>query len=99
MHGRNMRVGHVRDETDPDGEEAGVVFGAGNALGELGLKLPADSRDVDPDLLEHLAGHLAANPAPTTFGAGLSRRIGPVPRREGESGIGTGLAFDLLKSS
>ncbi|MEA3048102.1 MAG: coproporphyrinogen oxidase, partial [Sphingomonadales bacterium] len=40
-----------------------------NALGELGRELPADSRHVDPDLLEHRAGHLAANPAATILGA------------------------------
>ena len=50
-----MRVGHVRDQADPGGEEARVVLGAGDRGGEFGREAAADGRDVDPDLLEHLA--------------------------------------------
>ena len=75
VHRGDVRVGHVRDEADAGGEEARVVLGAGDALGELGRERAADGRDVDPDFLEHLAGHLAANAA----AAGLAdrRRCGP----------------------
>ena len=71
----HVRIGHVRDEADAGGEEARVFFRAGDALGEFGREAAADGRDVDADLLEHLADHLAAN----TAAAGLAtvRRCGP----------------------
>ena len=93
MHRGHVRVGHVRDEADAGGEEARVLLGAGDRLGEFGTERAADGRDVDPDLLEHLAGHLPAHAA----AAGFAARVGAVPRRVGEGGVGAGLALDRLE--
>ena len=54
VDGGHMRIGHVRDQADPGGEEAGVFLGAVDACGELGREAAADGRDVDADFLEHL---------------------------------------------
>ena len=59
-----------------------------------GENCPPDGRDVDPDLLEDLAGHLAADPA----AAGLARHIGAFPRRVDERSVAPRLALDLLES-
>ena len=76
VHGGHVRVGHVRDEADAGGEEAaGPPRRRGCDLANSGANCAADGRDVDPDLLEHLAGHLAANPA----AAGLARRHRSAP--------------------
>ncbi len=88
-----MRIGHVRDEADPGGEETRVVFGAGDRLGELGAERAAHRRDIDPDLLEHLAGHVAADSAAT----GLARCISPVPWGEREDRVGPRFALDRLE--
>src|SRR5258708_23785182 len=39
VRGRNVRIGHVRDEADAGGEEARILFRAGNAFSELGAEL------------------------------------------------------------
>src|SRR6185369_17819160 len=93
VHGRYVRVGHVRDEADSGREEARVLLSAGNALGEFRAELAADGRDVDPDLLEHPTGHLPAHAA----ASGLTGRVGTVPRRVDEGGLGAGLPLDLLE--
>ena len=67
--------------------------GAGDALREFGAELAADGRDIDPDLLEHLAGHLPAYAAAAEVAAVIS----PLPRDVCKSGVGTGLALDRLE--
>ena len=74
-------------------KKLGSSSAPGNALGEFGAELAADGRDVDPDLLEHLAGHLAADAAAAGFAAG----VGAVPRRVGECGVRAGFALDRLE--
>ena len=53
----------------------------------------ADGRDVDPDLLEHLAVHLAADAA----AAGRAVLVGAVPRDVVEGGVAARLALDRLE--
>ena len=77
----------------PVAKKRGSSSAPGMVLANSGEKRAADARDVDPDLLEHRAGHVAANPAATRF----ARGVGAVPRREGEGGIGPGLALDVLE--
>jgi hypothetical protein len=93
VYGGHVRVGHVRDEADPGGEEARVLLCAGDGLGELFAETAADGRDVDPDLFEHLARHLA----PDSAAAGLAARVAALPRRVGEGRVGAGFALDRLE--
>ena len=93
VHRGHVRIGHVGDEADPGGEEARVLFGAGDGLGEFGAELAADGRDVDPDLLEHRADHLPAHPA----AARLAARVGAVPRCEAEARVRSRLPLDRLE--
>src|SRR5207237_5966362 len=92
-HGWDVRVGHVGNKADTRGEEAGILLGARNALGKFGAERAADGGDVHANLFEHLAGHLATHAA----AAGLPRRVGAVPWRVGERGVGAGVALDLLE--
>ena len=95
MHGGDVRVGHVRDEANAGREEARVFLGAGDGLGEFGVELAADGRNVNANLLEHFAGHLATHAATARFSA----RVGAVPRGVGECGIRSGLALDRLEGN
>src|SRR6185369_16802014 len=93
VNGGHVRVGHVRDQADPGGEEARIVLGSRDALGELGAELASDGRYVDADLFENFSGHLAANSAAT----GFSGRVRSVPRGVCEGSIGAGLALDFFE--
>ena len=93
MDGGHMRVGHVRDQADPGGEEAGVFLGAVNAGGEFGREASADGRDVHADFLEDLAAHLPADAAAARAAFG----VGALPRDELEARLAAGLALDLLE--
>ena len=93
MHGGHVRVGHMRDEADAAGEEMRVFFGAGDAAGELGRELASDGRDVDSDLLEHLAGHLPADSAAASFAADIRA----LPRAVDEGRVAARFALDFLK--
>ena len=62
-------------------------------LAKSSEKRAADGRDVDPDFLEHLAGHLAANPA----ASGLARGFAALPRGKLERRVAAGLALDVLE--
>jgi hypothetical protein len=89
-----MRIGHVRDEADPGGEEMIAAFlRAWDVPCEFGREMAADGRDVDSDLLEDLAGHLAAHAS----AAGRTREVGPFPRDIAEGGFRARLALDLLE--
>ena len=73
---------------------SGRVFSrAGDRLGEFRAELTTNGRDVDADLLEHLAGHLPANAA----AAGRPVMVGAVPGGVGEGGVGASLALDRLE--
>ena len=61
--------------------------------GEFGAEAAADGRDVDPDLLEHLALHQAAHAAAARRAVG----IGPVPGHELEARVAARLALDRLE--
>ena len=65
----------------PVAKKLRILARAVDRLGEIALEGAADGRDVDADLLEHLALHHAAHAA----AAGLARRIGAVPRRYSRS--------------
>ena len=93
MHRGDMRIGHVRDQADAGGEEARVGFGAVDLAREFLRERAADGRDIDPDLFEHAAVHLAADSA----AAGFAGRIVAVPRRERERGVAPGFALDRLE--
>src|SRR4051794_17764816 len=88
-----MRVGHMGDQADAGGEEAGVDLGAGDALGEFGREGAADGRDVDTDLFEDLAGQLAADTAAARFAG----RVGSLPWRVGEGRLAARFPLDLLE--
>ncbi len=93
VDGRDVRIGHVRDEADPGREEARVGLRPVDAGGELGREAAADRRDVDSDLLEHLAVHLPAN-APA---AGSSLGVGPFPGRIGEARVAARFALNRFE--
>ena len=77
----------------PVAKKLGSSSAPGMLLANSGLNVAADGRDVDSDLLEHLAGHLAADAA----AAGLAGCVGAIPRRVGEGRLRAGLALDLLE--
>src|SRR6476646_6772429 len=93
MHCGDMRIGHVRDEADAGRKKAPVFAGAWKAFREFGRELSANGRDVDPDFLENLAGHLPANAAT----AGFAARVGAIPRAEVKGGLASGFALDFLE--
>ena len=93
VHCRDVRIGHVRDQADAGGEKARIDVRAGNRGGEFWAEFAVDGRDVDPDLVEDLAIHLAAHPA----AAMRSVSFGAVPRDVLKRRLAPGLAFDRLE--
>ena len=77
----------------PVAKKLGSSSAPGMLPGEFRAELAAYGRDVDPDLLEHLAGDLPANAA----AAGFAARVGPVPRRVGECGVRPRFALDRFE--
>jgi hypothetical protein len=90
MHGRHVRVGHVRHQADAGRKESRIVFGARNLPGELFRELSADGRNVDPDLFEYGSRHLAAYAA----AARRSVLVGAVPWDEFESRVAACFSLD-----
>src|SRR3546814_8328983 len=88
-----MRVGHVRDEADSGGEEAGILLGAVDGPGEIGIEAPADRRDVDADFFEDLALHQAAHPA----AARRAVLVLPLPFGKGEARLASRVPFDRFE--
>ena len=84
----------MRDQADPGGKEGRVVARTVNRLGEFRVEGAADSRDIDSNLLEHLAAHHAADAAAT----GAATVIGAVPGQESETRGGTGVVLDRLET-
>ena len=93
MDGWHMRIGHVRDQADPGGEETGVFLGAVNAGGELGREASADGRDVHADFFEDLSAHLPADAA----SAGPAFGVGALPWDELEARLAAGFPLDLFE--
>ena len=83
----------MRDEADAGREEAGVVLRRRGSSREIALERAADGRDVDPDLLEHLALHHAAHAA----AAGRAVILGAVPGDVVEARVRASLALDRLE--
>ena len=90
MDGGHVRIGHVRDQADAGGEEARIVGGAVDRLGEIAFEASAHGRDVDADLLEDAALHHAAHPAT----ARRAVRVGSVPGRVFERRLRSRLSLD-----
>ena len=96
VHCGHMRVRHMRDKADacrnePGRVGAGTVDRACKFLGEA----TANGRDIDPDLLEHLALHQALHPA---AGIGIALLLA-VPRGQLECGVRPRLALNAFEFS
>ena len=70
----------------PVAKKLRIVLGAGDRCGEFVAEPAADGRDVDPDLLEHRAVHLARAPRRRRATPSLSVAV---PGRVGEGGVAT----------
>src|SRR3546814_1857335 len=81
MHGRDMRIGHMRHQADAGREKARVVSRSVDGGGEFRRESARDGGDVDSHLFEDAALHQPLHAAP----ARTSVRIAPLPWREGES--------------
>ena len=94
VDGRHVRIGHVRDKADAGGDKPGIVGARPvDASGEFLGEAAAHGRDVDPDLLEHLALHQALRAAP---GIGIALLLA-VPRGVLKRRVGPRLALDRLE--
>src|SRR3546814_4761867 len=81
MHGRDMRIGHMRHQADAGREKARVVSRSVDGGGEFRRESARDGGDVDSHLFDDAALHQPLHAAP----ARTSVRIAPLPWREGES--------------
>ena len=76
VHGRHVRIVHMRDQRNAGGKKTRVVGGAGNILAEFGGEFAEHGRDVDADFFEHAAVHHRHDAA----AAGRAAMVGAAPR-------------------
>src|SRR3546814_17901309 len=80
MHGRDMRIGHMRHQADAGREKARVVSSSVDGGGEFRRESDRAGGDVDSHLFEDAALHQPLPAAP----ARTSVRTAPLPWRAGE---------------
>ena len=85
VHGRNVRVAHMRDHRNPRRPEPRIVGSAGNLRAKFGAEFAVHRRAMRADLLEQTSVHYRHH----ATAAGLAGMVGAVPWRARETPRGT----------
>src|SRR5690606_5767112 len=97
MDSRDMRVGHMGNQTDPGSKEMRIFGCSVDGFGKFFAKSSIDSRDIDARFLENLALYKPADAAAARANSGTGIRLLAGPRQIIKARIAARFSFDCFR--